>query len=150
MSSVSRPVSGQTPMRGMIEEQSAQSASVKGSVSSSDSVIDASIMSSVPSVKDGSESPGMSELADRLLEYQPPPDLTAEMGEAVDEVIKYMKTTAELLSVLRIFRKIRKMFFLKDSAPRQSERRILLLGFSVFLLLSFRLIRMSFFSTLAS
>ena len=97
MSSISRTVSGQTPMRGMIEEQSVQSASVKGSMLSSESVIDASIMSSVPSVKDGSESPGMSELADRLLEYQPPPDLTAEMGEAVDEVIKYMKTTAELL-----------------------------------------------------
>ena len=72
-------------------------------------------------------------VGDRMLEYQPPPDLTAEMGEAVDEVIKYMKTTAELLSVLRIFRKIRKirkMLFLKDSAPRQSERRTLLLGFS--------------------
>ena len=50
MSSVSRPVSGQTPMRGMIEEQSVQSASasVKGSMMSSDSGIDASVMSSVP------------------------------------------------------------------------------------------------------
>ena len=71
MSSVSRTVSGQTPMRGMIEEQSVQSASVKGSMLSSESVIDASIMSSVPSVKGGSESPGMSELADRR-PYPPP------------------------------------------------------------------------------
>ena len=47
MSSVSRTVSGQTPMRGMIEEQSVQSASVKGSMLSSESVIDASTMSSV-------------------------------------------------------------------------------------------------------
>ena len=31
-------------------------------------------------------------LVDRMLEYQPPPHLTAEMGEAVDEVIKYTKT----------------------------------------------------------
>ena len=98
MSSVSRPVSGQTPMRGMIEEQSVQSASVKGSVSSSESVIDASIMSSVSIVKGGSESSGMSELVDRMLKYQPPPNLTAEMGETVDDVIKYMKSTAELLS----------------------------------------------------
>ena len=97
MSSVSRTVSGQTPMRGMIEEQSVQSASVKGSVSSSESVIDASIMSSVSIVKEGSESSGMSELVDRMLEYQPLPHLTAEMGEAVDDVIKYMKTTAEFL-----------------------------------------------------
>ena len=59
-------------------------------------VIDASNMSSVSIVKEGSESSGMSELVDRMLEYQPPPHLTAEMGEAVDEVIKYMKTTAEL------------------------------------------------------
>ena len=98
MSSVSRPVSGQTPMRGMIEEQSVQSASVKGSVSSSESVIDASIMSSVSIVKEGSESSGMSELVDRMLKYQPPPNLTAEMGKTVDDVIKYMKSTAELLS----------------------------------------------------
>ena len=41
--------------------------------------------------KEGSESPEVSELVDRMLEYQPPPHLTAEMGEAVDEVIKYMK-----------------------------------------------------------
>ena len=86
MSSVSRTVSGQTPMRGMIEEQSVQSASVKGSIMSSDSVIGASIMSSVPIVKGGSESPGVSELVDRMLEYQPHP-----------HEIKYMKTTAELL-----------------------------------------------------
>ena len=62
MSSVSRTVSGQTPMRGMIEEQSVQSASVKGSIMSSDSVIGASIMSSVPIVKGGSESPGVSDV----------------------------------------------------------------------------------------
>ena len=86
MSSVSRTVSGQTPMRGMIEEQSVQSASVKGSVSSSESVIDASIMSSVSIVKEGSESSGMSELVDRMLEYQLHP-----------HEIKYMKTTAGLL-----------------------------------------------------
>ena len=67
MSSVSRTVSGQTPMRGMIEEQSVQSASVKGSVSSSESVIDASNMSNVSIVKEGSESSGMSELVDRML-----------------------------------------------------------------------------------
>ena len=97
MSSVSRRVSGQTPMRGMIEEQSVQSASVKGSVSSSESVIDASIMSSVSIVKEGSESSGMSELVDRMLKYQPPPNLTAEMGKTVEDVIKYMKSTAELL-----------------------------------------------------
>ena len=106
MSSVSRPVSGQTPMRGMIEEQSVQSASVKGSVSSSESVIDASIMSSVSIVKEGSESSGMSELVDRMLKYQPPPNLTAEMGKTVDDVIKYMKSTAELLSLLLKFAKI--------------------------------------------
>ena len=102
MSSVSRPVSGQTPMRGMIEEQSVQSASVKGSVSSSESVIDASIMSSVSIVKGGSESSGMSELVDRMLKYQPPPNLTAEMGKTVDDVIKYMKSTAELLRVMAL------------------------------------------------
>ena len=78
-------------MGGMIEEQSVQSASVKGSIMSSDYVIGASIMSSVPIVKGGSESPGVSELVDRMLEYQPPPHLTAEMGEAVDEVIKYIE-----------------------------------------------------------
>ena len=55
---------------------------------SSDSVIDVSVISSVPIVEEGSESPGMSELVDRMLEYQPPPHLTAEMDEAVDEVIK--------------------------------------------------------------
>ena len=82
MSSVSRPVSGQTPMRGMIEEQSAQSASVKGSVSSSDSVIDASIMSSVSIVKEGSESSGMSELVDRMFAHQAPSHRKAEMGQA--------------------------------------------------------------------
>jgi len=102
MSSVSRPVSGQTPMRGMIEEQSVQSASVKGSVSSSESVIDASIMSSVSIVKEGSESSGMSELVDRMLKYQPPPNLTAEMGKTVEDVIKYMKSTAELLRVMAL------------------------------------------------
>ena len=105
MSSVSRPVSGQTPMRGMIEEQSVQSASVKGSVSSSESVIDASIMSSVSIVKGGSESSGMSELVDRMLKYQPPPNLTAEMGKTVDDVIKYMKSTAEVLRKMLPFQK---------------------------------------------
>ena len=89
-------------MRGMIEEQSVQSASVKGSVSSSESVIDASIMSSVSIVKEGSESSGMSELVDRMLKYQPPPNLTAEMGKTVDDVIKYMKSTAELLRVMAL------------------------------------------------
>ena len=68
---------------------------------SSDSVIDVSVISSVPIVEEGSESPGMSELVDRKLEYQPPPHLTAEMDEAVDEVINYMKTTAELIRILR-------------------------------------------------
>ena len=53
---------------------------------SSDSVIDVSVISSVPVVEEGSESPGMSELADRTLKYQPPP-----------HEIEYMKTTAELL-----------------------------------------------------
>ena len=101
MSSVSRAVSVQTPMRGMIEEQSVQSASVKGSMLSSESVIDASNMSSVSIVKEGSESSGMSELVDRMLKYQPPPNLTAEMGETVDDVIKYMKSTAELLRNLQ-------------------------------------------------
>ena len=91
MSSVSRPVSGQTPMRGMIEEQSVQSASVKGSMMSSDYVINVSVMSGIPIVEEGSESPEMSEFVDRMLEYQPPPYFTAEMDEAVDEVIKYMK-----------------------------------------------------------
>ena len=88
-------------MRGMIEEQSVQSASVKGSVSSSESVIDASIMSSVSIVKEGSESSGMSELVDRMLKYQPPPNLTAEMGKTVEDVIKYMKSTAELLRIAK-------------------------------------------------
>ena len=106
MSSVSRPVSGQTPMRGMIEEQSVQSASVKGSMLSSESVFDASNMSSVSIVKEGSESSGMSELVDRMLKYQPPPNLTAEMGETVDDEIKYMKSTAELLSFRRNLVKI--------------------------------------------
>ena len=65
---------------------------------SSDPVIDASLMSSVLNVlnKEGSESQEMFEPVDRMLAYRPPPQLTAEMGEAVDEVIKYMKTTAEL------------------------------------------------------
>ena len=53
---------------------------------SSDSVIDVSVISSVPIVEEGSESPGMSELADRMLEYQLHP-----------HEIKYMKTTAGLL-----------------------------------------------------
>ena len=66
MSSVSRTVSGQTPMRGMIEEQSVQSASVKGSMMSSDYVINVSVMSGIPIVKEGSESPKMSELVDRI------------------------------------------------------------------------------------
>ena len=44
MSSVSHTGSGLTAMRGMIEEQSVQSASVEGSMKSSDSVIDASVM----------------------------------------------------------------------------------------------------------
>ena len=87
MSSFSRTVSGQARMRGMIEVQSVQSAAVKGSMKSSDSVIEASVMSSVPIVKEGSESPEMSE-SWSIEEYQPPPHLTAEMGEAVDEVIK--------------------------------------------------------------
>ena len=64
---------------------------------SSESVIDASNMSSVSIVKEGSESSAMSELVDRMLKYQPPPNLTAEMGETIDDVIKYMKSTAELL-----------------------------------------------------
>ena len=106
MSSVSRPVSGQTPMRGMIEEQSVQSASVKASILSNESVIDASNMSSVSIVKEGSESSGMSELVDPMLEYQQPPNLTAEMGEAVDDVIKYRKTTAELRELLMNMMKI--------------------------------------------
>ena len=105
MSSVSRPVSGQTPMRGMIEEQSVQSASVKASILSNESVIDASNMSSVSIVKEGSESSGMSELVDRMLKYQPPPNLTAEMGKTVDDVIKYMKSTAVILRILQSNRK---------------------------------------------
>ena len=62
----SRTVSGQTPIGGMIEEQSVQSASVKGSMKSSNCVVDASVTSSVPIIKEGSESPGMSELVDLL------------------------------------------------------------------------------------
>ena len=88
-------------MRGMIEEQSIQSASVKGSRLSSEPVIDVSNMSSVSIVKAGSESSGMSELVDRILKYQPPPSLTEEMGETVDDVIKYRKKTAELLRNLQ-------------------------------------------------
>ena len=84
-------------MGGMIHEQPLQSASVNGSMKSSDSFIDASVMSSVPIIKEGSESPEMSELVDRRLENQPPSHLTAKMGEAVDEVIKYLMTKAELL-----------------------------------------------------
>ena len=91
MSSVSRTVSGQTPMRGRIEEQSVQSASVKGSRLSSEPVIDVSNMSSVSIAKEGSESSGMSELVDQILKYQPPPNRTAKVGETVDDVIKYMK-----------------------------------------------------------
>ena len=102
MSSVSRPVSGQTPMRGMIEEQSVQSASVKGSRLSSEPVIDVSNMSSVSIAKEGSESSGMSELVDRILKYQPPPNRTAKVGETVDDVIKYMKYTAEHLRKIEI------------------------------------------------
>ena len=64
---------------------------------SSDSVIDVSVMSSVPIVEEDSESPEMSESVDRMLEYEPPPHLMAETGEAVDEVIKYTKTTTEIL-----------------------------------------------------
>ena len=67
---------------------------------SSDSVTDAPVMSSLPIVEEGSESPEMSELVDLMLEYKPPPHLTAEMGEAVDEVIKYINTTAELLRIM--------------------------------------------------
>ena len=37
-----------------------------------DSVIDASVMSNVPVVKEGSESPELSELVDQMLECQPP------------------------------------------------------------------------------
>ena len=50
-------------------------------------------MSSVSIIKEGS--PKM--LVDRMLEYQLPSHFTAEMGEAVDELIKYMKTTADYL-----------------------------------------------------
>ena len=78
-------------MRGRIEEQSVQSASVKGSRLSSEPVIDVSNMSSVSIAKEGSESSGMSELVDRILKYQPPPNRTAKVGETVDDVIKYMK-----------------------------------------------------------
>ena len=46
------------------------------------------------------------ELVDRMLEYQPPPNLTEEMGEAVDDVIKYRKTTAELRELLMNMMKI--------------------------------------------
>ena len=80
MSSVSRAVSGQTPMRGMIEDQSVQSASVKGSTMSNDSVIDASVLSSVPIFKQDSESSDISEFVHRILEYQAPPHLKSEMG----------------------------------------------------------------------
>ena len=37
-----------------------------------------------------------------MLEYQPPPNLTEEMGETVDDVIKYMKSTAEHLRKIEI------------------------------------------------
>ena len=63
---------------------------------SSDSVTDAPVMSSLPIVEEGSESPEMSELVDRMLENQPPSHLTAKMGEAIDEVIKYLRAKAEL------------------------------------------------------
>ena len=66
MSFVSDIVSGLTPMQGLIEEQFVQSASVKGSMKSSNCVVDASVTSSVPIIKEGSESPGMSELVDLL------------------------------------------------------------------------------------
>ena len=62
----------------------------------------------------------MSELVDRMLKYQPPPNLTAEMGETVDDEIKYMKSTAELLSFRRNLVKIdnfrRKLVKLRRSA----------------------------------
>ena len=80
----------------MTGEQSAQSGSGTGSTKSSDSIINGSMMSGVPINKEGCSN--VSELVDRMLAYQPPSHLTAEMGEAVDEVIKYMKTIAELLS----------------------------------------------------
>ena len=63
-------------------------------------------MSNVSIVKEGSESSGMSELVHRMLEYQQPPNLTAEMGVAVDDVIKYRKTTAELRELLMNMMKI--------------------------------------------
>ena len=53
--------------------------------------INAFVIYSMPIVEGGSESPETSELVYRMLEYQPPSHLTAEMDEAVDEVIKYMK-----------------------------------------------------------
>ena len=53
--------------------------------------INAFVIHSMPIVEEGSESPETSELVDRMLEYQAPSHLTAEMDEAVDEVIKYMK-----------------------------------------------------------
>ena len=59
---------------------------------SSDSVIDVSVISSVPIVEEGSESPETSELVDRMLEYQPHP-----------HEIKYMKTKAELLRLYESF-----------------------------------------------
>ena len=68
---------------------------------SSDSVTDAPVMSSLPIVEEGSESPEMSESVDRMLECHPPPHLMAEMGEAVDEVKKHMKTTADFLDLCK-------------------------------------------------
>ena len=56
MGSVSGTVSALTPMRGMIEEQSVQSASVKASLKSSGCVIDASVMSSMSIIKLDSQS----------------------------------------------------------------------------------------------
>ena len=55
-------------------------------------------MSSVPVIKAGSVSPEMSALVDQMLEYKSPFHLATEMGEAVDEVINYPRTTVELLS----------------------------------------------------
>ena len=68
------------------------------------------LMSSLPIIKEGSESPEMSELFDRMLEYEPPPHLTAETGEAVDEVIKYTKTTTEILRTRKEENKRRDIF----------------------------------------
>ena len=64
---------------------------------SSDPVIDASLMSSVLNVlnKEGSESQEMFEPVDRMLAYRPPPQLTAEMGEAVDEVISILQLNSQ-------------------------------------------------------